>query len=201
MHYATKTKWGIQRTLVSVRSWDQLTDQTGHIVVLSLSREMRGPLTLHIHPNLLLSNRPAICHIFRVSGSTVKGCKLRLLEGFIFRTSSMKFSRHASHQGLTKVFVVRGKPCPLKMDDVRLLRYCYMLIHTTSYPDGGHRHQYQCEITNSRISPPAARCINAADIPNTRKRSLSLTTPSAVSLHSSLSTVNRLRDGDRGTGI
>ena len=110
------------------------------------------------------------------------------------RTSSKKFSHPTSHQGLTQGFVVRGKPCLLKMDDVRLLRYCYMLIHATSHPDGGHRHQYQCEITNSRISPLTARCKKAVNIPNIRKRTLSLT-PSAASLHSSLSTVNRLRDG------
>lgn len=111
------------------------------------------------------------------------------------RTSSKKFSRPASHQGLTQGFVVRGKPCLLKRDDVRLLRYCYVLIHTTSYPDGGRRHQNQCEITNSRISPLTARCKNAVNIPNIRKRTLSLTTPAAVSLHSSLSTVNRLGNG------
>jgi hypothetical protein len=62
-------------------------------------------------------------------------------------------------------------------------------------PQGGHLYQYRCDIAQSHVSPLTARFKNAVNIPNIRKQTLTLTTPSVVSLHSSLSTVNRLQDG------
>jgi hypothetical protein len=65
--------------------------------------------------------------------ASLKTAKLRLLNAFILRTPSKKFSRLASHHSWTH------KECGTREivsaeDDVRVLRYCYMLAHTTSYP-------------------------------------------------------------------